>query len=129
MKKVIIAALLFATTAFAKQLVVDNQTTYPEKNQKIAIQWANSAREVDESNKSLIDGSKFNPKSLQAINKRGKIDLTIPKDAAYFRIIVWRESENSPAFLTNWIDIDPDTTYTLKPEYLIPAPLMSGMGC
>ena len=89
MKKIVIAAVCFVTSAFAEQLVLDNQTSYPAKNQKIAIQWASSAQEVDASNKALLAGEKFSPAHLQALKQTGKIDLTIPKNTAYFRLVAW----------------------------------------
>jgi len=129
MKKLVIAVLFFATTAFAKQLVLDNQTSYPAKNQKIAIQWATSAQEVDESNKALMYEEKLSPNSIQVLKQKGKIDLNIPEDATYFRIVVWSKGDSAPDYSTNWIDIEPGKTYTLKTEHLVPIVLMSGMGC
>jgi hypothetical protein len=58
MKKFAIALLFFVNAAFAEQVVLDNQTTYPAKNKKIAIEWASSAQEVDASNKALLHGKK-----------------------------------------------------------------------
>jgi len=129
MKKIVIAAVCFVTSAFAEQLVLDNQTSYPAKNQKIAIQWASSAQEVDASNKALLAGEKFSPAHLQALKQTGKIDLTIPKNTAYFRLVAWSKEGKAPDLSTNWIEFVPGTTYTLKTDHLVPVVLMLGTGC
>ncbi|OGN64837.1 MAG: hypothetical protein A3E80_02185 [Chlamydiae bacterium RIFCSPHIGHO2_12_FULL_49_9] len=128
MKK--IALLLFSTTAlFAESITLDNQTAYPAKQSKMAVQWANSAREVDEDNKALMYEGKVNPGTLQSISQTGKIKLTLPKKAQQFRILVWSEGSEEPDYTTNWIDITAGKTYTLESDYLIPVVLMSGSGC
>lgn len=127
MKK-LIAILLFALTAFAEQLVIDNQTSYPSDNQKIAIEWASSAQEVDASNKALMYGEKFNGQ-LKVLKQNGEIKVSVPKKAEYFRIVSWSKGEKVPSLSTNWIDIVPGTTYTLKTEHLVPVAIMPGSGC
>ncbi len=46
---VFLSLLTLATTGFADNIVFENQTPYPNKDQKtkMAIQWAASAKEVD----------------------------------------------------------------------------------
>lgn len=95
----------------------------------MAVQWANSAREVDADNKALMDGEKINPDTLQTISQTGKIKLTLPKKAQQFRVLVWSNRNADPDYSTNWIDITINKTYTLEDEYLIPVVLMSGSGC
>jgi hypothetical protein len=129
MKKFALIALFFSAAAFADQIVLDNQTSYPAKNQKIAIQWASSAQEVDANNKALMYGWKSSSDSIQVLKQKGKIVLTIPKKATYFRVVAWSNNETAPDYSTNWIDIVPDTTYTLETQHLTPVVLMSGMGC
>ena len=121
----------FATGGFADNIVLDNQSAYPMKNQKskIAIQWASSAKEVEEGNSVVIHGGKLNANSMEAITQSGKINLTIPKKAQYFRILAWSKGEGEPDLLTNWVDVVPDKTYTLKADHLSPAILMLGTGC
>ena len=123
--------LATATSGFAENLVLENQTSFPIKNQKskIAIQWATSAKEVDEANKAVIYGLKLNPETIQILTQSGKIDLSIPEKAEYFRVLVWSKGEGNPDFLTNWVDIVPNKTYTLNPDHLVPSVLMSGTGC
>lgn len=134
MKKIMMffcALLIIATTGFADNLVLENQTSYPIKNQKskIAIQWASSAKEVEEGNNAVLNGTKINPSTLQVLSQVGKVNLSIPKKAEYFRVLVWLKGEGDPDFLTNWVDIVPNKTYTLKPDHLVPSVLMAGTGC
>jgi hypothetical protein len=126
-----LSLLAIAATGFAENIILENQTNYPLKNQKskIAIQWAASAKDVDEGNKALIYGSQLKPESVQALNQSGKIDVTIPEKAESFRVLVWSKGEGDPDFLTNWVDVVPNKTYTLKQDHLIPSVLMSGTGC
>jgi hypothetical protein len=95
----------------------------------MAVQWANSAREVDEDNKALMYGAKLNPATLQTISQVGKVQLTLPKKAQQFRVLVWSKGSLEPDYTTNWIDITLNKTYTLETDYLIPVVLMSGSGC
>lgn len=127
--KIVALFLLLTTSLFAKSISLDNQTPYPTKQSKMALQWANSAREVDESNKALMYGAKLNPDTLQTISQIGKIKLTLPPKAQQFRILVWTKSSGEPDYTTNWIDITLDKTYTLETDHLIPVVLMAGSGC
>ena len=134
MKKImlfLLSLLVVATTGFADNLVIENQTSYPTKNQKskIAIQWASSAKEVNESNSAMLQGIKLNPGALHILTQTGKINLTIPKNAEYFRVLAWSKDEVDPDFLTNWVDVVPNKTYTLKDDHLVPSVLMAGSGC
>lgn len=128
MKKIALF-FLFSTTLFAKSITLDNQTDYPTKQSKMAVQWASSAREVDAENKALMMGDPINAKTLQTISKNGQTKLTIPKQAQQFRVLVWDRNNEEPEYTTNWIDITADKTYTLENDYLIPVVLMSGCGC
>jgi len=129
MKKIMLFFLLLATTGFAENLVLENQTPYPTQNSKIAIQWATSAKEVDEYNKAIMYGLKLNPSTFQVLTQSGKITLSIPNNAEYFRVLVWSKGEENPDFHTNWVDIVPNKTYTLETDKLVPSVLMSGSGC
>lgn len=126
-----IFAILFASSGFSDSLVVENLTSYPDKNQnsKIAIQWATSAVELEEGNQALISGSKLDPNTIQVLRQSGKIKVTIPKRAAYFRIIAWSKGDGEPDFHTNWVEIIPNKTYILETDHLVPSVLMQGMGC
>lgn len=123
--------MLVITTGFADSFVLNNQAANPTKNKKskIAIQWANSVKDVEENNSRIKQGKKLNPNSLQVLTKMGKINLDIPKNAEYFRVLVWSKGVGEPDFLTNWVDIIPSKVYTLDKDHLIPLILMSGMGC
>jgi len=123
--------LFLATTCFAENLVLWNQTSYPNKNQKskIAVQWASTAKEVSESNNASIQGLDLNPDSMQVLPQGGKINLSIPDNAEYFRVIVWSKGGKDPDYLTNWVDVVPNKTYELKADHLTPSVLMTGMGC
>lgn len=130
MKKILLL-VLFGVSVFAENLILDNQTSYPlpKSQSKMAIQWASSAREVQEKNEALIQGMKLNPAELQALTQQGKSKITFPKNVEYFRVLVWPKGKGSPELLTNWVEIVPNTTYLLKEEHLVPAVLMTGMGC
>lgn len=123
--------MLVVNVGFADGFVLDNQAANPtnDKKSRVAIQWANSAKEVEESNNKIKQGKRLNSRSLQALTQAGKINLEIPKNAEYFRVLVWSSGGREPDFLTNWVDIIPKKTYTLNKDQLTPLALMSGMGC
>ncbi len=127
----VIVAFLLTAEGFCDNLILENFTNYPQKNQnsKIAIQWANSAKEVEEGNQALISGAKLNQSTMQFLTRLGKMEMTIPQKAEYFRVLVWSKEGEEPDFHTNWVEIIPNKVYTLKPDSLIPSVLMSGMGC
>lgn len=127
----VISVFAISSTAFSEEIVLNNNTTHPNRdlNSKIAIQWASTAKEVDEDNKALIYGVKLNSDTIQFLNQSGKVTLTIPKNAEYFRVLLWSKNEENPDLLTNWVDIIPKKTYTLDAGHLVPAVLMSGTGC
>lgn len=127
MKKIFLF-LALASIGFAEQIVLDNETSYPSNRSKIAVQWATSAKEVQENNHASLHGLKMKG-NMQVLKQSGKIDLKVPKKAGYFRVLVWSKGEGDPDFVTNWIDIEPNKTYTLTDDYLTPTVLMSGMGC
>lgn len=124
-------SILVATTGFADSFVLNNQAERftDNKKSKIAILWASSGKNVEESNKIILQGKKLNPKSLQVVTHLGKNHFDIPKNTEYFRVLVWSKGEIEPSLLTNWVEIVPNKTYTLNEDYLIPRTLTSGMGC
>ncbi|HEY2811385.1 MAG TPA: hypothetical protein VGJ00_08370 [Rhabdochlamydiaceae bacterium] len=129
-----IALLVFSLLTikgFSEKLVLVNRTSYPLKNEKsqIAVQWAASAKEVAEGNSALIEGLQLDSTALQFLSQTGKISLTIPMNAEYFRILVWSKEQEDPDLHTNWVDVIPNKTYTLKNEYLVPTVLLFGFGC
>lgn len=123
--------LLGVTSAFADSIILNNQALNPahDKKSKMAIQWVNSAKDVEEENTKLKRGENLNPNSLQNLNHAGKIQLIIPKKAEYFRVLVWTKAAREPDLLTNWVDVVPKKTYTLNKDLLVPLVLISGMGC
>ncbi len=129
MKKIVLFFLLAISTSFAQDLVLHNETSYPIQKSKIGIQWATSAKEIEESNQAITAGTKLNPDTIQLLSQSGKVHLTVPKKAEYFRLLVWSTGEGEPDLLTNWVDIVPNKTYTLKPDHLFPSVLMAGIGC
>lgn len=131
MKKLFFFLLVvLSTTGFADTFLFKNQTSCPSKKipSKMAIQWASSAKEVDEENKAVLHG-KLNPDTLYVLDKAGTVKVAIPPAAAYFRVVVWSKDQEDPDLLTNWVDVVPNKTYTLKEDHLVPAVLMSGTGC
>ena len=128
---IFLGLIAVAATGFTDTLVIDNQTSYPMANQKtkIAVQWASSAKEVTESNNALLSGSKQNPGSMQVLAQPGKVNLTIPRKAESFRVLVWTNGEGDPDLHTNWVDVVPNKTYLLKTDHLVPTVLMAGTGC
>ncbi len=132
MKQMVIFFLFLAITAFAEKITLDNQTSYStSKNKaKIAIQWANTAQEVEEGNNIWTYTEKLNKAGkVQVLSKSGKTTLTVPENAEYFRIVVWKEGKEDPDLITNWVDVAPNKTYTFNDDHLFAAILMSGMGC
>ncbi len=95
-------SMLVVTSGFAEHFVLNNQVEKSTSNQKsrVAIQWASSAKEVDESNNLIRQGLKLNPDSLQVLTQLGKINLDSPKKAEYFRVLVWINGAEHPEFLT-----------------------------
>jgi len=131
MMLVLCALLVVARAGFAESFVFENQTIYPNKAQKskIAIQWASSAQDVDEGNKAVTYGLKLNSTTVQLLAQAGKVNINIPDNAEHFRILVWSKGQKDPDFLTNWVDIVPNKTYTLTTDFLVPVVLMAGTGC
>lgn len=131
MKRIAILFISLAAAAFSENLIFENETAHPiqHESSKMAIQWAFSAKEVQEHNQALIQGAKLNASTLQAVVKQGKMKFSIPKNAEYFRVVVWLKGKESPSLITNWVEIVPNKLFQLKSDHLIPAVLMSGMGC
>jgi hypothetical protein len=71
----------------------------------------------------------LNPGTFQILTQSGKITLSIPNNAEYFRVLAWSKDEENPDFHTNWVDIVPNKTYTLEADKLVPSVFMSGSGC
>ncbi len=133
MKKIMacLLQLLVISVGFAESIVINNQTTFPAENQKskLAIQWASTAKEIQEANRAIIYGLKLPPDSLQVISKSGEMTLSIPKNAEHFRVLVWSKDEEMPDLLTSWVDVVPNKLYKLQKDQLVQAVLMSGAGC
>ncbi len=133
MKKTVLFFLLtlVVPTGFTESLMLNNQALNPTNNHKstIAVQWATSAKEIEESNNRLQNEIKLNQDTLRVITQTGKNKLDIPQKAEYFRVLVWSKSTGTPEFITNWIDIELNKTYTLNKEHLVPFILMRGTGC
>ena len=125
MKKMMLFFLLCAATGFAENVVLENQTS----KSKIAVQWAATAKEVDENNKAILNGSKLNPASMQVLTPSRIVNVSIPKNAEYFRVLAWSKDQEDPDLLTNWVDVVPNKTYTLQTDHLVPLVLMAGTGC
>lgn len=128
----LILSLLFASVGFADGFVLNNQVANPPNNNnfKMAIQWASSVKDIKEYDNTIKQGAKLNPSSLQVLARAGKIDVAIPKNMEYFRVLVWsKDIKVRPDLLTNWVDITPNKIYTLNEDQLTPLALMAGMGC
>ncbi|KTC91277.1 hypothetical protein OQJ15_14700 [Fluoribacter dumoffii] len=121
---------LMTSLVFANSIVLDNKTNYPkEKLGKIAVQWSVSAKAIQEANKNILNGTTLHSSSLTMLRQNDKIYLKSPKNARYFRIIVWLNDKQQPDLLTNWVDIIPDKTYVVNQNQLVPRALMVGAGC
>lgn len=133
MKKMMLffLSILVAPTGFTESFVLNNQAFNPATNYKsrIAVQWAASTKEIEESNNRLQKGSALNPNTLRVLTQIGQNNLDIPQKAEYFRVLWWSKGTKNPDFFTNWVDIESNKTYTLKKEHLIPFVLMTGTGC
>jgi len=130
MKNVFCLLLLgVAKLGLCTTIVLDNQTAYPAKNGKIAVQWASSGREVDEGNQALITGNGLDAGKFEFLDEAGKVVVTVPKKAEYFRVLVWSKGKEGPDLHTNWVDVVSDKNYVLKGEHLVPCALIMGPGC
>ncbi|WP_454783843.1 hypothetical protein [Legionella sp. WA2024007413] len=133
MNKILVYLCLYfmASTALATQIVLDNKTNYPTKNNqgKIAVQWKASAEAIQESNRAIVNGFKLDLSSIIILSQQGQIPLGLPNQAHYFRVLVWSTDKKEPDLLTNWVDIVPNKTYTLNQDQLAAAILVSGAGC
>lgn len=131
MKKTLVYLCLYfmASTVLADDIVLNNKTNYPEKDNpsKIAVQWVNSSEATQKATRLMMKDLDQN--SLMMLSKKGQIKLTLPKHAQYFRILVWSNGKQEPDLLTNWVNIVPNKTYTLNQDHLTSALLMSGSGC
>lgn len=76
MKKILFLLSLIAC-AYADVVVIDNQTSYTN----LSVQWADSAREVEEGVKATTYDLKLDPKTLQNLSSARKIELQIPKSS------------------------------------------------
>ena len=124
-----VLGLASVQTGFAANLTLDNETSYPTKKSKIAVQWVTTAQEVEASNHAATHKLELNQGTIQSIVQPGKISLPIPKNSSYFRVLVWSNGDGTPDYLTNWVEAVPNKTYTLTKEHLVPTVLMVGMGC
>lgn len=133
MKKTILFLLSFSivSTSFAEHVVLNYVTlnTHSRQKIKVGIQWAATAKEIDENDNIIRQGLELNLKNLKILTKLGKINLDIPEKAQYFRVLVWSNKTSSPDLLTNWVELIPNKTYTLDDDHLVPAVLLSGAGC
>lgn len=114
-------------SGFAATLTLDNTTIHPAPGTELAIQWAYSAKGVDESNRALMDNMDL--RSVQKLKKTGTVRVTIPQGANYFRVLWWSKVGTRPDFHTNWVQATPGSKITLKQEHLVPNVLMYGTGC
>ena len=96
MKRVLLFLLTLTAAGFAENLVLENLTTYPSKSGKMAIQWAQTAKEVADENNAVIYGLTLNSAAFQVLVQPGKVNVNIPKKAEYFRLLVWTKGDGSP---------------------------------
>ena len=133
MKKILVFLCLsfMASIVLANSIMLENKTNYPEKGRlgKIAVQWATSAKAVQNANKSMLNGTALNSSSLMLLNQKGKIQLSSPNNARYFRVVVWSSDKQKPDLLTNWVDINPNKTYVVDQSQLVPIVFMAVAGC
>ena len=124
-------SMLIVTTGFADRFALNYQATDSTTHQKskAAIQWASSAKEIEDSNIKIRQGIKLDSNRLQALSQVGKIEVNIPDKAEYFRVLLWSNGTGNPDLLTSWVAIIPNKTYTLTQDFFAPLALMSGMGC
>jgi hypothetical protein len=81
---------------------------------------------VTDHNNAMMQGAKLNTKTL---SHTGQINLKVPGQASYFRILAWTKGTGEPNLLTNWVEVVPNKTYNLESSHLVPAVLMHGTGC
>ena len=128
MKFIIFLSCFMTTALFAEMITIDNMTSYPDKKHSMmGIQWANSTQEINQ--KMIKTMYQSDEESNKALSKAGKNTINVPSSANYFRICVWGNDQTTPEYVTSWILIVPDKSYTLKQNNLYPAVLSSGSGC
>jgi hypothetical protein len=116
-------SLIFTAHLLADSLILENTTGH-----KIAVEWASSARIAQESNEALMQGEEISPSKLYS-PRDIKTTISIPKNASYFRVLVFQTKNGVPELLTNWVDVVSGKTYVLKEEHLTPVLLLNGIGC
>lgn len=133
MRKTILFLILLgiASIGFTEQVVLENQLSdfARDQNIKMAIQWANSAKDLEAKNILAKQKSTWKLDLSLVPNQKKTISLTIPQKAEYFRVVVWLKDAKNPSFITSWVDIIPNKIYTLDKEHLTPIALMLGTGC
>ena len=133
MKKLfILLCFSFMTSVvFANSIVLDNKTDYPKNDKfgKIAVEWAASAKAIEKANKNILNGKSINSNSLTMLTQKGRVELSSPNNAKYFRLVVWSNDKQEPGLLTNWVYITPNKTYVVNQKQLVPKVLLSGTGC
>ncbi|WP_115707715.1 hypothetical protein [Legionella sainthelensi] len=133
MKKILVYLYLslMASGVLGGNIVLDNKTDYPEKGKlgKIAVQWAVSAKAIQNANKSILNRTTLDTNSLMMLAQKGRVQLTSPNHARYFRLVAWSNDNKEPDLLTNWVDIVPNKTYVVNQNQLVPRVLMAGAGC
>jgi len=129
MKAIFLLSLFAATTLFGDIMTIDNQTTYPNAEQKsqIGVQWAASSDELND--KMVYDMYQTKVQADVMIQQAGKMQLTIPPQEKYFRILVWTKDSPVPTYNTSWVLIVPSKNYTLTQKDLYDTVLSSGSGC
>jgi len=129
MKTAILLLLFAITSVVADTIVMDNQTGYPSKNagSSIGIEWASSLQELNA--KGNDTKNQVSKKPDFQLENPGKIEVTLPPNAKYFRVNVWSDNSATPTLVSSWVLIVPKKEYTLEEADLYPASLESGTGC
>lgn len=129
MKTALFLSLFGSFSLFGDMITLDNQTPYPlpSTNTIIELQWASSSQEMAEK---TIDSLYQIDRTQNATPlSAGKNQLDIPNSQKYFRVLVWEKGEITPTYVTSWVLIIPDKTYTVEEKDLYLSVLSAGSGC
>lgn len=126
---IFLISVMVAQLGAAQNIVLNNKTQYPNGKAKIAIQWAANTEAMQVENKAIIYGRPLDKHALLMLRQTGNIRIQLPKEAEYFRILVWSTDPVKPNLLTHWVSVVENKLYHLNQNQLVSAALVSGMGC
>lgn len=129
MKKAFVLFQFAIISLFGEMIILDNQSSYLDKkpNVMMKLQWAASSQDMEEKTIDCLYHA-VAQKDLMLL-KGGENQILFPGQPKYFRILVWTEESPNPTYVSSWVQIVADKTYTLQDKDLFHSVLMAGSGC